>query len=363
MAGRRIRRVAGLTAVAVMCGPGIAAGSTVSGTTEFSVSEGASPQANEITIVQAGGLTSITDTAGVQPTGTTSCTSVSPTVVTCPGVNVPVAVGTGELDDRVSLSLSIPEAPTKRSSVVGGPGSDTIDASQTTNLSTERPGPTKGSLPYTVRLILTGGAGNDLVTGSGGPDLLDDATFLLEGIPFVGPRSTGFGSEGDDTLNGGSGDDVIIAVFGSDTVDAGPGNDGIAGFTAISPELALFAGEDGFTDRITCGEGLDSTHVGRADAISASCESLIQAARNGVAKCKCSAVVSAGRAVLGKQRKASQQREVFIVVRLDQAKAQGALGAAPSAPALFRLKALRRNKKTGEWLPPRKRKVPFVLTR
>ncbi len=197
------------------------------------------------------------------------------------------------------------------------------------------------------------------MTGSGGPDDLDGEPSGLQ-LPFG--ASLGLDA-GDDVLNAGAGNDRISAEAGSDIVQAGPGDDSIGSFRTISRELSLFAGEDGSPDSIVCGEGSDRTDVGRADTISASCELLTQAVTIGVAKCKCSAAISAGRAVLGKQRKASRQREVFFDVRLDQAKAQGALGAAPSVPALFTRKAVRRNKKTGEKLPPRKRSVAFVLTR
>ncbi len=93
MAGRTIKRVAGVTAVAFMVPPSVAHGSTINSDPDFGgaarmmVSEGPSPEANGITIAQSGGVTTVTDTAGVQPIGTAgSCASVAPTVVTCTGV-------------------------------------------------------------------------------------------------------------------------------------------------------------------------------------------------------------------------------------------------------------------------------------
>lgn len=82
--------------------------------------------------------------------------------------------------------------------------------------------------------VLFGGDGNDKLTGREGADLIDGG----EGNDFLagdGPSVQGvFGTtvktdHGDDTLNGGGGDDVIWANGGDDLLSGGDGNDSLWG--------------------------------------------------------------------------------------------------------------------------------------
>jgi VCBS repeat-containing protein len=86
---------------------------------------------------------------------------------------------------------------------------------------TVRDGQATGSVPVTVRV---GGNGNDTLTGTKGADLL-------------------FGQNGNDTLTGGDGNDLLCGGNGNDTLSGGAGDDSLGG--AIG------------NDRLTGGPGAD----------------------------------------------------------------------------------------------------------
>jgi Ca2+-binding RTX toxin-like protein len=131
-------------------------------------------------------------------------------------------------------------------SISGGPGSDTIDGGGGTDVlsfngtaaaDTITAMDGAGSLlaggetdTYTAieRFQLSGGPGNDLITGGSRDDSLD-------------------GSFGDDTLNAGDGNDLLFGGPGDDTLNAGDGNDHLEGFSfgpGESEELNGGAGAD-----------------------------------------------------------------------------------------------------------------------
>ena len=71
-------------------------------------------------------------------------------------------------------------------------------------------------------VTLWGGGGSDQVTGGSGNDsLFDDESDWCGGGPGCPPPP----SAGNDTLNGGAGQDSIFVARGHDTVDGGPGGD------------------------------------------------------------------------------------------------------------------------------------------
>ncbi|MHC4874982.1 MAG: cadherin domain-containing protein [Planctomycetota bacterium] len=107
----------------------------------------------------------------------------------------------------------------------GQDGNDVIDASA-----------------FTGWVRLTGGAGNDVLTGARFSDILDgqDGDDVLSGLTggdFL------FGGNGADEIEGGAGDDDIRGGRGADVISAGDGND-------------LIVGEHGH-DRISGGAGAD----------------------------------------------------------------------------------------------------------
>jgi Ca2+-binding RTX toxin-like protein len=76
-------------------------------------------------------------------------------------------------------------------------------------------------------LSVDGGAGNDTVNGSDGPDLI-------------------LGGEGDDVLNGGGGDDRIVGDRGADTMNGGSGDDTLVWNNGDGSDVAN--GDDGRDD-------------------------------------------------------------------------------------------------------------------
>ncbi|MFQ6552973.1 Hint domain-containing protein [Aestuariibius insulae] len=118
--------------------------------------------------------------------------------------------------------------------VTGTAGNDTIDAGASSGDQT-----------------LDGGDGEDEITGGSGNDTID-------------------GGGQDDDLSGGAGDDVIVGGGGSDTIDGGAGNDTITGDEAGgSAEPVLEASEDfeggatGWTNNTTAEDGDFTEFLGR----------------------------------------------------------------------------------------------------
>ena len=112
---------------------------------------------------------------------------------------------------------------------------------------------------------LTGGPGDDTVNGDAGRDRMS-------------------GGAGDDTQDGGAGRDVIFANVGVDTSTGGDGNDILwalarkdvaqgPGVDQVGDTLDGGAGNDRFrtrdgeVDRITCGDGADRAFLDRVDVI------------------------------------------------------------------------------------------------
>lgn len=108
--------------------------------------------------------------------------------------------------------------------VRGGDGNDTLTAA--------------GATIGTVRLSLSGDAGNDTLVGSNGNDTLD-------------------GGAGNDAANGGDGNDTILGGTGNDQIGGGLGNDVINGGDGND-----FANGDAGNDRVTGGVGNDSLKGG-----------------------------------------------------------------------------------------------------
>jgi Ca2+-binding RTX toxin-like protein len=140
------------------------------------------------------------------------------------------------------------------------------------------PGPRSpdAPIPYDVDLVynptgpaatVLGGAGNDVISGSGEVQTLQGG----EGDDVA------FGNGGDDLIDGGLGNDFLIPGSGTDVVQAGDGNDTIDGlvfdegqwnYTGKDPE----SGETFLADSFSCGAGDDWVIVDPVDRVSSDCE-------------------------------------------------------------------------------------------
>jgi Ca2+-binding RTX toxin-like protein len=101
------------------------------------------------------------------------------------------ATGVSVFSLAATVNLTGMEAANDTLTIVGGDGDDVLSAS--------------GLAAGAIKLVLDGGAGDDVIIGS----------------------------DGDDVLIGGAGDDVLIGGLGNDVIDGGPGdNIVIQGFTA-----------------------------------------------------------------------------------------------------------------------------------
>jgi VCBS repeat-containing protein len=108
-------------------------------------------------------------------------------------------------------------------------------------------GQATGTVSFTVRAggngndTLTGGTGTDLIWGQNGHDLLSggEAYDLLCGGSGNDPLS---GGEQDDSLSGGSGNDILSGGGGNDSLAGGVGNDLLTG----GPGADRFSGGSGF---------------------------------------------------------------------------------------------------------------------
>ncbi len=124
---------------------------------------------------------------------------------------------------------------------------------------------------------LEGGAGNDWLFGRAGDDSLEGGTGADLLLGDIGD-DTMAGGEGDDTLKGGAGqdslsgnagDDALHGYLGNDTLDGGPGQDSLFGgtgndlLTGLSDEAN--PGED--RDYLNGGHGDDTIIAGNSDNI------------------------------------------------------------------------------------------------
>jgi Ca2+-binding RTX toxin-like protein len=174
-------------------------------------------EANQITVSYDSGtdLYTVTDAAApLTPSGT--CVMVDANTATCPGAGVnTISVDTGDRDDSIALdAATIPG--TISESLNGANGNDTVRGANT-------PG------------TLSGGAGNDAVTGRGtlnggsGNDTLNGSP-LADNLRGSSGRDTLDGGFGGDDLSGGSNTDTLLYPARPNgvnvTVGSGNGNDG-----------------------------------------------------------------------------------------------------------------------------------------
>jgi Ca2+-binding RTX toxin-like protein len=124
--------------------------------------------------------------------------------------NITVTLGTG--NDTKDLK-SFTSSTVKSIVVNGGSGDDVIVLALTTT---------------STAVTVTGGAGNDTITGSGGAESLVGNAGNDSIIGAAG-NDTIAGNEGNDTIDAGTGDDVVSGSSGDDSMLGGDGNDTISG--------------------------------------------------------------------------------------------------------------------------------------
>ena len=108
--------------------------------------------------------------------------------------------------------------------VTGGGGNDTIDASGVTNVN--------------AAVTLRGDGGNDTITGSEGPNLIEGGTGN-DSLIAAGGNDTLSDGSGNDSLSGGTGDDrFLLSSLGVDAVQDSSGRD-TADFSAAAGAVAL----------------------------------------------------------------------------------------------------------------------------
>ena len=127
-----------------------------------------------------------------------------------------------ESGDATKLDVTIDGATTtfnvadvKRILAIGGKGNDSITIDET-----------NGAI--TIPAILIGGNGNDTLTGGSGNDILigGNGNDVLSG---GAGNDRIIGGNGDDVENGGDGNDILLGVHGNDTLAGGNGDDVLIG--------------------------------------------------------------------------------------------------------------------------------------
>jgi RTX calcium-binding nonapeptide repeat (4 copies) len=262
-------------------------------------------EANVVTIVpgdqlSAPGTLRLGDSGAPAQAGG-GCSAAEAGAVSCPTNGVlRLELDLGDLDDMVSVQTALPLH------ALGGDGNDGVTAWPAGPMGGATTVTLDGGLgddtltvnaqdPLTAPAsVLTGGEGNDTLTSSAAPDVLDgdggddqlsagggndlldgdagddqvigdsgnDHVLGADGSDFVDGGDgddRAVGGLGDDVLAGGSGTDVLLGELGADSADGGPGADSI--------EV-----RDRKTDTAWCGPGRDHVRAEVLDSLDLACE-------------------------------------------------------------------------------------------
>jgi Ca2+-binding RTX toxin-like protein len=276
-------------------------------------------EANDLTITQANGRYTLTDTVGV--TAGAGCKQVNATTASCPRSTSydEIFIHTRDGNDTVHLAVFQPtlvDAGPGNDALYGGPEPDTLvggtgtdilsggagqdvasygDRTDPVNLSLD--GVANDGAPGENDFIMTdverlaGGSGNDTITGSAGADFLIGGGGVntisgLGGSDFI----SGLGADtvhsggGDDTvydqgeISAGNGDDYVNAGPGGH-VNGGPGNDSLGSHGMVvlnggSGDDQLNSSNEGSPDTDICGTGSDVAIVDAQDTVASDCETV-----------------------------------------------------------------------------------------
>jgi Ca2+-binding RTX toxin-like protein len=185
---------------------------------------------NSIVVSQSGDALAVSDASGI--TAKAGCTQTSPTVVFCPKADY-VSGSLGAGDDTFSAD------PVVFIWIGGGADNDTITGNA-------------GAVPNTGPVGISGEAGDDVLTVTGGYATGDDGDDRVTG----GDRDEQLrGGAGKDTIMGGTGADGLVGGPGRDDLDGGAGDDTLDGDRDALDNPANDALED---DDLDGGEGSDT---------------------------------------------------------------------------------------------------------
>ena len=226
-------------------------------------------KSNLVTVALAGGTYTVSDTADTLTPGA-GCTPVTANQATCSGGAVAsVRIGVKDLGDTVTVNATTPAI------VTGGSGNDTITGlagSDVTASYADAPGPVTVSLA-TAGAQPTGNAGSDTLTG----------VKSLTGSAF---SDTLAGDSGANTLTGGGGNDradysSAPSAVTVDLSNSGAQNTGGAGSDTLSSieDVTGSAFNDVLTgssavNSIRCGDGTDTVTAEIQDTVDSDCETV-----------------------------------------------------------------------------------------
>ena len=225
-------------AIVGMVAPGIAHAANVSapeptaGSPRVLTYTAVAGETNQPTFTREGATVVVRDPSATL-VGASPCTGGGATVV-CPDAPTRITQLTVTLDDMPDRAVvNIPDVTT---SIVGGPGKDTITGSDGGND------------------VIDGAAEEDTISGRGGDDSLYDS------IDDAAPNHM-FGGPGDDSLRSGAGADQLDGGDGFDTATyANRGTDAASGVTVVlAGGTATGAGAPGENDTLTGIENLQGT--------------------------------------------------------------------------------------------------------
>ena len=159
--------------------------------------------------------------------------------------------------------------------------------------------------------LLSGGSGNDVLDGGNGGDLLlggagidtadysartaavtadpdgvsddgeatehDDVETDVEGLVGGAGNDVLTGWTGTNVISGGAGNDILDGQQGDDTLDGGPGNDQLTGGAGLDvldggSDTDMLRARDGATDQVRCGTGADTASLDTVDDADTNCE-------------------------------------------------------------------------------------------
>ncbi|WP_081685773.1 Ig-like domain-containing protein [Candidatus Solirubrobacter pratensis] len=203
----------------------------------------------------------------------TGCTGpVLGTTFTCNGITGVTADG-GDGDDTLDAS----GLTAARATLSGGAGNDTLTGGAAADTLSGGDGDDR----------LTGNAGADSINGGAGLDHADytgtPLTISLNDLPDDGAPNEGDnvrsdvedvsanpGAGGTATITGSDAGNMLSLAGGGGTITGGAGSDMLQG----GPENDTIDARDGYADRVSCGTGTDTVRADQLDQVAADCENV-----------------------------------------------------------------------------------------
>lgn len=148
-------------------------------------------------------------------------------------------------------TYNLTEKESQNVTIRGGAGADTVevDTNVTVDLTIEGGSGNDIIVSGDGNDTISGGAGNDYIDGGGGNDILEGG-IGRDTIYGLGGNDIIRGGDGNDYLDGGRGNDKIYGQEGDDAVSGGRGDDFLTG-NAGNDSLIAGAGNDRISDTVT----------------------------------------------------------------------------------------------------------------